>query len=62
MFDFDFELYDLTLEELKEQVYEEMLLYHSEEARKKYEKNKEEFPMGILNAKGKERKKLGKKH
>jgi serine/threonine protein kinase len=55
-FDFDFELYSLRTQEFKELIYEEIQLYHSEEAVDKYMKNRKEHPNGILYQRfGKER-------
>ena len=34
--DFEFEMYDLTKEQLKDLIYEEILLYHFEEKRKEH--------------------------
>lgn len=48
-FDFDFELYSLKIQEYKELIFEEIKLYHEEEAVKEYEENKVNFPIGILN-------------
>jgi serine/threonine protein kinase len=50
-FDFDFEKYDLSIEETKELIYEEILLYHSSKAQKKYIANRKEYPEGILHLK-----------
>jgi serine/threonine protein kinase len=47
-FDFDFEIYDLTIEEQKELILDEIALYHSKKAQKKYIKNKKKYPSGIL--------------
>ena len=47
-FDFDFEIYDLTIEEQKTIILDEMSLYHSKKAQKKYVKNKKKHPSGIL--------------
>lgn len=47
-FDFDFEIYDLKREDYKELLYEEVMLYHSDELCKQYMDNKAEFPNGIL--------------
>lgn len=52
LFDFEFEKYSLTGEELKSLIYDEIQLYHSEEKRKEYEKLKSEFPKGIFATKG----------
>lgn len=50
-FDFDFEKYDLTIEETKFEIYEEIALYHSSKAQKKYIKNRKEYPEGMLHVK-----------
>lgn len=50
-FDFDFEKYDLQINETKEEIYEEICLYHSAKAQKKYVKNRKEHPKGILHLK-----------
>lgn len=47
-FDFDFEMYDLNGDELKDLIYEEILLYHSEDAQKQYIENKKKYPNGML--------------
>ncbi len=47
-FDFDFELYNLTKEDYKDLIYEEIMINHDENLMKEYEKNKLEFPEGIL--------------
>jgi hypothetical protein len=52
MFDFDFEKFSLTARELKELIYEEVELYHSEKKREEYEKSKKDHPQGILAPKG----------
>eukprot|EP00826_Nyctotherus_ovalis_P021632 TRINITY_DN1701_c0_g1_i5.p1 TRINITY_DN1701_c0_g1~~TRINITY_DN1701_c0_g1_i5.p1 ORF type:complete len:216 (-),score=70.05 TRINITY_DN1701_c0_g1_i5:172-819(-) len=52
MFDFDFEKFSLTTRELKELIYEEVELYHSEKKRQEYERSKKEHPQGILAPKG----------
>jgi hypothetical protein len=36
-FDFDFELFSLKIPEYKELIYEEIKLYHGEEAKEQYE-------------------------
>jgi len=55
-FDFDFELYSLSTNEFKQLVYEEIELYHSEEAVNSYLKNRQEHPNGVLFQRyGKER-------
>ena len=48
-FDFDFELYDLSTEETKEHLYEEIMLYHSSKAQKKYIELRKAHPKGILH-------------
>ena len=50
-FDFDFELFDLEVDELKELIYEEIRLYHDEGALKEYETSKKNIPEGILSRK-----------
>lgn len=50
-FDFDFEKYDLSIEEQKELIHEEILLYHSSKAQKKYISNRNKHPEGILHLK-----------
>ena len=50
-FDFDFEKYDMTIEELKAEIFEEISLYHSSKAQKKYIKNRKEHPLGVLHLK-----------
>lgn len=52
LFDFEFEKYSLTGEELKELIYDEIMLYHSEKKREEYEKQKKQSPNGILVSKG----------
>ena len=48
-FDFDFEIYDLKKNDYKELIYEEIMLYNSEDALKNYLENKNNHPEGILN-------------
>ena len=48
-FDFDFEIYDLTKEDYKSLIYEEIMLYHSDEALKQYMEDKKSNPDGILS-------------
>ena len=50
-FDFDFEKYDLKIDEIKNELYEEIALYHSSKAQKKYIKNRIEHPEGMLHLK-----------
>lgn len=51
LFDFDFEMYDLNAEQLKDLIFEEIQLYHSQEARDKYKANKKAHPRGMLKLK-----------
>lgn len=48
-FDFDFEIYDLSKEDYKSLVYEEVMLYHDGELYNKYEEEREANPEGILH-------------
>lgn len=50
-FDFDFEKYDLKIDELREEIYEEIKLYHSSKAQKKYISNRKQYPQGMLHVK-----------
>ena len=50
-FDFDFEIYELQNTDYKDLLYEEIMLYHSEEVLKLYMDNKMNFPEGILSKK-----------
>ena len=50
-FDFDFEKYSLSKEDFKDLMYEEIMLYHSDEAAIKYIKEKKENPNGNLSIK-----------
>jgi serine/threonine protein kinase len=50
-FDFDFEKYDLSIEETKDLIYEEILLYHSSKAQKNYISNRKKHPEGVLHLK-----------
>lgn len=47
-FDFDFEIYDLKREDYKDLLYEEVMLYHSDELLKNYLENKQQYPDGML--------------
>ena len=47
-FDFDFEMYDLSTDDLKSLIYEEIMLYHSRKAQKKYLSNMKKYPKGML--------------
>ena len=51
-FDFEFEKYSLSAQELKTLIHEEVELYHSEEKRNQYDKQKKEHPEGILAKRG----------
>ena len=48
-FDFDFEIYDLKKSEYTDLIYEEVMLYHSDEMLRLYLENKKKYPNGILN-------------
>ena len=48
-FDFDFEKYSLSKDDFKDLIYEEIQLYHSDEAALQYIKQKEEYPSGALH-------------
>ena len=48
-FDFDFEIYDIKKEDYKNLIFEEIMLYHSEEALIKYINDKQANPNGILH-------------
>lgn len=48
-FDFDFELFSLKIPEYKELIFEEIKLYHSEEATAAYQRDKTEHPHGVLH-------------
>jgi serine/threonine protein kinase len=50
-FDFDFEKYDLSIEQTKDLLYEEIMLYHSSKAQKQYIANRKKYPEGILHLK-----------
>ena len=50
-FDFDFEKYSLGRDDFKDLIYEEIMLYHSDEAALQYIKQKEAFPNGALHQK-----------
>lgn len=50
-FDFDFEKYSLSTSEFKDIMYEEIMLYHSDESALKYIKLKEQYPGGGLHLK-----------
>lgn len=47
-FDFDFELFSLKIPEYKELIFEEIKLYHSEQAIEQYNVAKQQFPHGNL--------------
>ena len=48
-FDFDFELFSLKIPEYKELIFEEIKLYHSQEAVEEYERIKQRLPKGHLH-------------
>ncbi len=48
-FDFDFEKFSLSKDDFKELIYEEILLYHNDEAAFDYIKNKRQYPDGVLH-------------
>lgn len=48
-FDFDFEKYSLSKEDFKDLMFEEIMLYHSDEAAFQYIKTKKEHPEGSLH-------------
>ena len=50
-FDFDFEKYSLGKDDFKDLIYEEIMLYHSDEAALQYIKQKEQNPNGALHMK-----------
>lgn len=50
-FDFDFEKYSLSKEDFKDLMYDEIMLYHSDEAAFNYIKQKKDNPEGALHAK-----------
>ena len=47
-FDFDFEKYSLGRDDFKDLIYDEIMLYHSDEAALQYIKQKEQYPEGAL--------------
>lgn len=62
-FDFDFEIYDLQNTDYKELLYDEIMLYHSEDALTLYLDNKKRHPEGILGSKyGGHDKKVAREH
>ena len=50
-FDFDFEKYDLAIDETKDEILEEIRLYHSSKAQKKYIAHRKKYPNGMLHVK-----------
>ena len=54
-FDFDYEKYSLSKEEYKDLIYDEIMLYHSDEAAFNYINMKKENPNGVMNLKFGER-------
>ena len=47
-YDFDFEKFSLGKDDFKDLIYEEIMLYHSDEAAFEYIKNKRKYPDGAL--------------
>ena len=50
-YDFDFEKFSLSKEDFKDLIFEEIMLYHSDEAAFDYIKNKRQHPEGSLHLK-----------
>jgi serine/threonine protein kinase len=50
-FDFDFEKYSLSKEDFKDLMFDEIMLYHSDDAAYNYIKMKKDHPEGILHLK-----------
>ena len=50
-YDFDFEKYSLGKDDFKELIYDEIMLYHSDEAAFEYIKQKKKYPDGCLHLK-----------
>jgi hypothetical protein len=50
-YDFDFEKYSLSKDDFKDLMFDEIMLYHSDEAAFKYIKEKEANPGGALHLK-----------
>ena len=50
-FDFDFEKYSLSKEDFKDLMFDEIMLYHSDDAALKYVQAKEQNPQGALHIK-----------
>ena len=48
-YDFDFEKFSLSKDDFKDLIYEEIMLYHSDEAAYDYIKNKRQHPDGVLH-------------
>lgn len=48
-FDFDYELFSLKMPEYKQLIFEEIQLYHKEEAKQEYETNKKAHPEGLMH-------------
>lgn len=48
-FDFDYEIYDLSKEDFKDLLYEEVMLYHDDEYLRQYLENKKKYPDGMLH-------------
>ena len=54
--DFEFELFSLTAKEFKQLIYDEIMLYHDEDAQKKYADDLQNHATGVMNQTlGKER-------
>jgi serine/threonine protein kinase len=53
-FDFDFEKYELTVDHIKNEIHEEILLYHSAKAQATYVENRIAHPKGMLHLRYKE--------
>ena len=47
-YDFDFEYYDLTAEQLKDLLYDEIMLYHDEQLLERYIQDKNDNPSGSV--------------
>jgi hypothetical protein len=48
-YDFDFELYSLSKEDYKDLIFDEIMLYHDDNAAREYENNRRDHPEGILS-------------
>lgn len=47
-FDFDFELFDLSVDDYRDLIYEEIMLYKDSKCRKRYKAYRKKYPDGIL--------------